>query len=192
VCDSSLSTLGNKVEDCGACSFRSSSSRGWYCNQRLQLLVDWATFTQWSVHEVEKLCIRVAGIKIHQFCSVDNRSTPNSEESIRLIRLDKINGLFDTVQVCQYDIGAEAIRKYLRAIFRLHPALIKDCILNALFGQSFLNLFHSIQMSDCTVSNNTNSLYTHVPEIHAHFLGDPRAKSNSGRSHFKSIFLLSS
>ena len=102
MCDTSLGSFGYKVKDRGTCCLGPSTSRCGHGNQRFQWLTNWKALAQRGINKVEELGIWVTSVEVHEFCSVNDRPTPNCKECIRLVRFCKRNGVLDPVSYVSF------------------------------------------------------------------------------------------
>lgn len=70
--DTGLCTFRDEIENSRSSGLRSSASCGGYSNERGQRLVNRSAVTKRSIHKVEEVRIRVLGVEVHQFGSVDD------------------------------------------------------------------------------------------------------------------------
>lgn len=97
VSDAGFGARGGEVEDGGAGGFAAGASGGGDGDEGEEGLVDGETFAEGGVDEIEEVGVRVAGVQIHEFGSVDHGAAANSEEGVWLIGLGEGDGFFDAV-----------------------------------------------------------------------------------------------
>merc|ERR1711963_380813 len=95
--DASLRALRDQIENGSASRLRPGSCSCWYSNEREKFGWDRHPFAQRGVDKVQEFCLGECGVQIHQFGSVDDTATTNSQVRIRFRRLREIDGLFYAV-----------------------------------------------------------------------------------------------
>lgn len=72
VSDAGFCFLGDQVENCGPCRFAAGAGGCGYGDKGVERFCDGEAAAQGSIDEVEEVCLRKAGVEVHQLCRVDD------------------------------------------------------------------------------------------------------------------------
>ena len=97
MCDAGFGTRGGEVEDGGAGGFAASAGGGGDGDEGEEGFVDWETFAEGGVDEVEEVGVGVAGVEVHELGGIDYGAAADGEEGVGLVGLGEGNGFFDAV-----------------------------------------------------------------------------------------------
>lgn len=115
-------------------------------------------------HEIEEISAGVRSIQVHDFSSIHDASAANSENRIRQpVRegFGKFNGVLDGV------------------VFWLDAGLVVDVVLDSGPLEGGDGVGHWGKLGYGGVGDDQDTFGVHVGEIHADFVGGPRAEADA-------------
>jgi len=95
--DASLRSSACQVKDGSSGGLAAGSCCGGYGNQRQEFAIDRSPFSQRGIDKVHEVRFGVAGVEVHELRRVDDRSSSDGKECVRLVGLDPFYCCFDTV-----------------------------------------------------------------------------------------------